>query len=335
MGRRASEAVHRLRRDSRRLRATDPALTGRLLLSHAVAVALLAADYAARTIRLRRLVGAAGGSIGRFDALSVNAWADLGAALTPMRIGGEPARLAGLRLARVPLGASVTALAAEVATAAPITVLIGALLVQLFGVVWWRTAGATVMGGGRLYLISLVAAILVAVLAYRAGRGRRPTVPTRSAGLTWGLAATCASCAAINVACRVAILPVLVWGSGASVHLGVVTLGAFVMIFGQLLTPVPAGAGVVDAAYLAGGAGVTDVGILLAWRGYTTVFGALLGAGLAAFRFPVRAAGRWVLGGLAELLGRRRGVLGDEAIEDRAPCAAQGGPESPLGQPDS
>ena len=66
-------------------------MTGRFGLAHVLAAGLIGLDFAARTARLRWLLAVARVRIGWWDSLCVNAWADVGAALTPFRVGGEPA----------------------------------------------------------------------------------------------------------------------------------------------------------------------------------------------------------------------------------------------------
>jgi uncharacterized membrane protein YbhN (UPF0104 family) len=90
---------------------------------------------------------------------------------------------------------------------------------------------------------------------------------------------------AINVASRVAILPVLALALPEPPALGPMLIGSFALLYSQLLLPTPSGAGAVELGFLGGAAG--DLGehqgwLLLAWRIYTNGLGVVLGIWLAA-----------------------------------------------------
>jgi uncharacterized membrane protein YbhN (UPF0104 family) len=105
-------------------------------------------------------------------------------------------------------------------------------------------------------------------------------------------------CSALNVATRVAVLPVLVLTLPDHPPLGPVILGSFALLYSQLVLPTPSGVGAVDLGFLAGAAG--DLGdeagrLLVIWRLYTSGIGIVLGAVLALRYFgwePVRRAGQ-------------------------------------------
>lgn len=286
-------------------------MTGQFGLAHLVAAGLIGLDFAARTARLRWLLAVARVRIGWWDSLCVNAWADVGAALTPFRVGGEPARIAGLKALRVPLGRGLGALALEVTTATPVTVAIGGALAVGYGQVWWPRAAASLERFHGAWWLAVATLGVIAGLWWatrRIGATRGTPRTPRLVGSAWALAAS-AGCSAVNVLCRVMVLPVLAWGAGYSGGLGEVALGSFVLLYAQLFAPVPAGMGVIDAVFLAGGAGVADLGVLVAWRAYTTGAGASLGGVLAAIRLA--NIGRAPLGGFGDIGGRDRPVVVD------------------------
>jgi uncharacterized membrane protein YbhN (UPF0104 family) len=105
----------------------------------------------------------------------------------------------------------------------------------------------------------------------------------------------------VNVAARVAILPVLTLTLPSPPPLGPAALGSFALLYSQLILPTPSGAGAVELGFLGGAAGDLGAGrgwLLLAWRGYSNGVGVLLGAGLALqlYGWPVlRRAVRAVL----------------------------------------
>jgi uncharacterized membrane protein YbhN (UPF0104 family) len=119
----------------------------------------------------------------------------------------------------------------------------------------------------------------------------------------------------VNVVTRVALLPVLVLTLPQPPDEGTLVLGSFTLLYGQLFLPTPAGAGVVEAGFLAGAGG--DLGgsavrLLFWWRVYSA------GVGLAAgilFGIP-----RYGLRPLLQALRprRARGEGAPLSPEDRA-----------------
>jgi uncharacterized membrane protein YbhN (UPF0104 family) len=296
------------------------------LEAHAVALGLVLLDLAARTVRIRGLMALVHLPLRWRDAVCLNAWSDLAASLTPMRLGGEPARYMALRIFRVPFRPALGGLALEMAIATPVTILLGATLVLLFGDEWL----ATQEGPVRRSLIWVVAGVLLvagataAVLRRRRGPPRLAEVARPPATLLAVLLA--AATTVVSVMSRVAILPVLMIAAGMRGEVDVTLLGSFVLLFGQLLLPVPAGIGVVDAAFLGGVAGVTATTVLVTWRFYTTGFGVILGAGLLLWRgVPLGAFLRSGRLGVSLPGSRRFDILVEEAIEDRPPAPPERG----------
>ena len=89
----------------------------------------------------------------------------------------------------------------------------------------------------------------------------------------------------VNLATRVAILPVLALTLPDPPAIGPLTVGSFALLYSQLILPTPSGAGAVELGFLGGAAGdlgAGEGGLLLAWRIYTNGIGVLLGVVLAA-----------------------------------------------------
>src|SRR6185312_8353114 len=105
------------------------------LQAHLLCVGLVAADLLARAWRIQWIVQGLGHRMSLWDSFVVNAFGDAACALTPLRIGGEPARLAGMLRSRVPATAALVAISLEVPTAWP-----WVLAVALASVVAWRAA---------------------------------------------------------------------------------------------------------------------------------------------------------------------------------------------------
>ena len=83
------------------------------LQAHLVCVGLVAADLAARVWRIQWIVQGLGHRLSARDAFVLNAFGDAASALTPLRIGGEPARLAGMLRSQVPAAAAFVALSSS------------------------------------------------------------------------------------------------------------------------------------------------------------------------------------------------------------------------------
>ena len=87
----------------------------------------------------------------------------------------------------------------------------------------------------------------------------------------------------LNLATRVAILPVLALTLPSPPALGPLAVGSFALLYSQLVLPTPSGAGAVELGFLGGAAGdwAGEGWLLLAWRFYTNGIGVLLGVALA------------------------------------------------------
>lgn len=305
--------------------------------AHALALGLVLLDLAARTVRIRGLMALVHLPLRWRDAVCLNAWSDMAASLTPMRLGGEPARYMALRIFRVPLRPALGGLALELAIATPVTLLLGAALVLLFGDEWLATQEGPVRQG-LLWVaagVLLVAGATAAVLRHR--RGPRRVAEVARPPATFLAVLLTAATTVVSVLSRVAILPVLMIAAGMTGEVDVTLLGSFVLLFGQLLLPVPAGIGVVDAAFLGGVAGVTATAVLVTWRFYTTGLGVMLGAALLLWRgVPLGALfrlGRSGRSGVSLPESRHGGVLEEETVEDWPPSPAER--SAPGGTPEA
>lgn len=270
-----------------------------LLAPQLAALALCGADVLVRGIRLRLLVPGAH-ELSLWRAITINAYGDAASAITPGRLGGDPARFVGFRRVGVDATRAIAGLAVE----ALIDWVLLAVAVVILGLVLADTAAAgarhlvTLATGPTARLLVAVVLVLVAVSAWAARRYRRRIPPgatqslaaawQRARQLGWRAATLAATLTAVSMALRTAILPVL-----AAAHLGPdaaavgsLILGSFALLYGQLLLPVPAGAGAVELGFVGGFAGTLSPGalaaLLVAWRVYTLIVPAGLGALLLA-----------------------------------------------------
>lgn len=262
---------------------------------HLICIALVAADIIARALRIKWLLGGLECRITFMDALRLNAYGDAACAVTPMRLGGEPARLAGMLAARVPATASFVAISLEVLAAWPVIIAVAVAVFALLGRDWWASAGpalAESVATGWPWVVALVGASILAWLAARRW-SRRPGArfiqrPLKRVAVYWRRMPALALLASapmtlVNVVSRVGLLVVLAQALPEPPALAPLIVGSFVLIYSQLILPTPSGAGVVDLGFLSGAAGdlgPAEASLLFWWRFYTSGVGILMGAAL-------------------------------------------------------
>lgn len=267
-----------------------------LLEAHLICVGLVAADLIARVWRIQWIVRGLGHRMSAKDTFILNAFGDAACALTPLRIGGEPARLAGMLRSGVPAPAAFVGISLEVLAAWPVIILAVAWLGWQYAPAWWISVGPRLSTAAREAWPWVVLVVLASVVAWSYARrvaspvSRHLERPVRRALLYWRrmprwplLASVPLSL--INLVTRVAILPVLALTLANPPALGPMMLGSFALLYSQLVLPTPSGAGAVELGFLGGAAG--DMGedqawLLLAWRFYTNGVGVILGVWLAA-----------------------------------------------------
>jgi uncharacterized membrane protein YbhN (UPF0104 family) len=113
----------------------------------------------------------------------------------------------------------------------------------------------------------------------------------------------------VNIATRVAILPVLAFSLPSPPALGPTAVGSFALLYSQLVLPTPSGVGAVEIGFLGGAAGDLGEGegwLLVAWRVYTNGIGLLLGV-----LFALQIYGWSAVRGVVEQWNRLAGRRGD------------------------
>jgi uncharacterized membrane protein YbhN (UPF0104 family) len=264
--------------------------------AHLICIGLVAVDLLARAWRIQWIVQGLGPHMTVKDAFILNAFGDAACALTPLRIGGEPARLAGMLRSGVPATAAFVGISLEVLAAWPVILIAAAWLAWEYAPAWWLSVGPRleVAAEGAWPWIAIV--VLLSVIAWRYARrvsspfSRQLRRPVRRALVYWRRMPRWPLVASIplslvNLVTRTAILPVLALTLPDPPALGPMMLGSFALLYSQLVLPTPSGAGAVELGFLGGAAG--DLGesqgwLLLAWRFYTNGVGVLLGVWLAA-----------------------------------------------------
>lgn len=266
------------------------------LQAHLICVGLVAVDFLARAWRIQWIIQGLGHELTLKDSFILNAFGDAACALTPLRIGGEPARLAGMLRSRVPATAAFVGISLEVLAAWPVIILAVAWLAWQYAPAWWLSAGPRLGAAAADAWPWILAVFLISVIAWLYARriaspvSRHLRRPVRRALVywrrmpRWPLVASLPM-SLVNLVARVAILPVLALTLPDPPAMGPMLLGSFALLYSQLLLPTPSGAGAVELGFLGGAAG--DLGshqgwLLLAWRFYTSGIGVLLGIWLAA-----------------------------------------------------
>jgi uncharacterized membrane protein YbhN (UPF0104 family) len=266
------------------------------LEAHLICFGLVAADLLARAWRIQWIVRGLGHRMTVKDAIVLNAFGDAACAVTPLRIGGEPARLAGLLRSGVPASAAFVGISFEVLAAWPVIIVAAGWLIWKYAPAWWATTGPglTAAAAGAWPWLLLVFGLSVLAWGY-ARRVSSPMTrqlrrPVRRILMYWRRMPVwpllvSMPLSLVNLATRVAILPVLALTLTSPPALGPTTLGSFALLYSQLILPTPSGAGPVELGFLGGAAGDLGDGqgwLLLAWRFYTSGIGVLLGVVLAA-----------------------------------------------------
>ncbi|KPJ93642.1 MAG: hypothetical protein AMS18_05325, partial [Gemmatimonas sp. SG8_17] len=279
-------------------------------LSYALALALVLLELGLRAWKIRLLVGSST-QLPLRRALAVNAYGDAAAAVTPGRLGGDPARFLGLGRCGIKPAASVVGLGAEKLIDAMVLVVAGGVLVAAFGE---RGIMGVIQTAARLGTASaaMVLTVLCVLIAFGAWgivwyRRRHPGGVGRPLRSLWkharalsvGTLLSAGLLAALGIAARVLVLPILCLPFGHQVDFGLVALGSFALLYSQLVLPTPAGVGGVELGFALGFASTLRTpevaALLVTWRFYTLFIPAGLGgillAGTVVARRAVRAAG--------------------------------------------
>ncbi|MEP6571140.1 MAG: lysylphosphatidylglycerol synthase domain-containing protein [Gemmatimonadota bacterium] len=266
-----------------------------VLTAHLLCVGLVFTDLIARAFRIQFFLRGLGHRITFGEAFTLNAFGDAACALTPLRIGGEPARLGGMLRARVPATAAFVAISIEILAAWPVVIISAALLAWAYAPQWWAAVGPHLERFAHHAWPWLVVVTLLSVLAWLAARRRAKSAvrnfrrPIRRVMVYWRRMPRWPVLASlpltfINVVARTALLPVLALTVSDPPAIGPTAVGSFALLYSQLILPTPSGAGAVDLGFMAGAAGDLGDGsglLLLAWRFYSVGAGALLGFWLA------------------------------------------------------
>ena len=266
---------------------------------HVACLALVVLDFVARTWRTQLFLGRLGHRLPFREVLVQSAFGETASSLTPLRAGGEPARIWAMARQGVPARVGLVAVGIELVATSAVIVLTAVVLGITVAPDWWAATGPGLIRAAARswpWLAGIAALTLVAWLAVRrlrpdllhavagelaAARGHLRDVPG------WVYVAN-VPVTLLNIGARVAILPVLAQTLDHPPPLAATVVGSFALLYAQAVIPTPAGAGAVELGFLGGAAGnlgVAEAELLVVWRLYTTVLGTVLGVVLAAWRF--------------------------------------------------
>ena len=263
--------------------------------AHVICIGLVALDFLVRGWRLQWIMQGLGTRLPLRQGVVVNAFGDAANALTPLRLGGEPARVAGLLRTGVRLTAALVGITLEAVVSRLVLIAVASWLIWQYAPAWWLTAGPGLRSGVAKAWPWLVLVLGLGLLLWRytqravSPASRRLRRPMRRVLVylrrmpRWPLLASIPM-SAVAMATRIAILPVLALTLPSPPPLGPVIFGSFALLYSQMVLPTPSGAGVVELGFLGGAAGEMGEGqgwILLAWRFYTNGVGLGLGVWLA------------------------------------------------------
>ena len=263
-----------------------------ILAAHLICTLLVAIDLLTRALRFQWLLRGLRTPVSFRDAFVMTTVGDAAAAVTPNRLGAEPARLAAAAFAGVPVTAAFVAVTYEILVTAPVTAAAAGWLALIYAPRWWHNArpmlAETLQRTWPIVALLVVAGIIAWIFLRRAMPKASHTV-RRSTRRAWAYARRMPAwpllasvpLTLLGLAARVAILPVLALTLPFPPPMGPLTFGSFALLYAQILVPTPSGAGVIDLGFVGGAVG--NLGehhrhLLLIWRVYTT--GAVVAAGV-------------------------------------------------------
>jgi glycosyltransferase 2 family protein len=285
-----------------------------LLEAHLICVLLSLADFAARSWRIQAILGGLGHRITFGEAVYQSILGEAASSTTPLRLGGEPARLWAMTRLGIPATAGIVGIGIEFLIITPTVVVMGLVLGLAFAPEWWADVGPTLIGAAQGSWPWVAGVIALIALGWLMSRRLAPAAAhalSREAAAArmyarqlprWVLY-TAFPLTLISATARLAILPVLALTLIEPPPFVTVTTGSYALLYSQAILPMPAGVGAVELGFLGGAAGEmgAEVGrLLVIWRIYTAIIWIGLGALLVMHRMGMRSL-------IALLRSRQRG----------------------------
>jgi uncharacterized membrane protein YbhN (UPF0104 family) len=274
-----------------------------ILEAHLICSLLVVIDLVTRALRFQWLLAGLRVPVSFRDAFVMTTVGDAAAAITPNRLGAEPARLAAAAFAGVPITAAFVAVTYEILVTAPVTAAAAGWLALIYAPRWWHTARPMLADTAHRswpIVAVLVVAGIVGWIFLRRAMPKTSHVVRRNTRRVWAYARRMPAWPLLasvpltlaGLAARVAILPVLALTLPFPPPMGPLTFGSFALLYAQILVPTPSGAGIIDLSFVGGAVG--NLGehhrhLLFIWRIYTTAAVVAIGV-LVALRVYGAAA---------------------------------------------
>lgn len=282
--------------------------------THAMALGIVGVELVLRAAKIAFSARACGVPLTLGTAARTTLAGDFATAITPARIGAEPARFLVLSEAGVPPAKALLTLYLELLVELASLLIVVTLLFIVVPISTPMKAVLAMVGG---YATTVLGVGAIAVLLARRRLGGPPPGWLRSAGMnSWlwrrlqvalrhlresiaalrhahpGKMAISLACSVVHVGARLAVLPALVLTQHSGIDLLSLILWPLVLLYGGALVPAPAGGGAMELGFKAAMDGILPVAVLATsliwWRFYSYFIYVLLGA-VAAGRTVMRA----------------------------------------------
>jgi hypothetical protein len=136
------------------------------LAAHGTCLGLVALDFLVRAWRFQWIMQGTGARLRLRDAFVVNALGDAANALTPLRLGGEPARLAGLLRYRIRMTPALVGITLEAVLSRLALLIISGWLIWQYAPAWWQTAGPRLRAGAMTAWPWVVLVLVLGILIW-------------------------------------------------------------------------------------------------------------------------------------------------------------------------
>ncbi len=270
--------------------------------AHALAALAVTIELLARGARVACVAAGLGLPVSLATSVRAQLAGDALGAVTPSRVGSDPAKLSVLRSGGVGIGAAGALVLAEMAAEVLVLVIAALAILALRPALWWVALG---VGG---YAVAVSAAWMAAIGVTRwAAPSLEPPRGWRRLRLSerrWRdlfrlahafhlharalrrvparFAAAALAAGALHLAARLALLPALMSAAGATgLGFSDLVLRPFFVLYATALLPPPGGGGGVEVAFAAALGGALPPAHLAAalvwWRIYTFYLSALIG----------------------------------------------------------
>jgi uncharacterized membrane protein YbhN (UPF0104 family) len=259
--------------------------------ANALGLGLFTADILARTWRIQVLSRGLGSRTRFLHVFTLNAASDATAALTPLKVGGEPTRFGGLIKAGLNVSDTIALMSVETIIEWLVAITVGLWIGVHWGGEWWRAEQHVLVPHLKHAAPWVFGIVAIGIALWFLFRRFLPHITVHVGGTlrdslrlarrmkVWAIAVSI-PLTAVHIVARIAILPVIFATLADPPALGTMVVGSFALLYGQNFVPTPSGAGAVELGFLNGAAGYAGPDaepLLLMWRFYTTLLGVGLG----------------------------------------------------------